>query len=792
MHLIQVHRCRFISSVPSPIQCIALTHSSRQNLLVVCRENSQIECWEYLHNRFHCIKTIAEVGRYVRQMCFVPSLRTLDDPDEFELLTCGLDGTLRLWSVLTEVRLGEWILGGGAQWDMSTYRVWDRETQQMVTYVAVACDDGAVRLYALVATDLRLVAVLRTPHTHRLLSVTFGHSRYAHAQNNHFTVPFAQPHPYTSVQLWACSQRGHVYGWRVPLTPAAISSHSQVRTTPNVHFQLPRLRKERPFGWAVRSYYAASKFSIEDRNEEVDDRLLVADSSGRLTVWDTRTATLLATLLPPLPTGASHPSHVTGPDLLTLCLQITSTSLVVYTAGVDPQIVQWTWEASRDTWHYTRKWRPHSHDIRVLQLLCHASRDAPDCSKDNMNDDRGLLSAGVDSTLCLSRLDTDPPTVHRILPFSHHPSHIYHIVHFASSAAIRYNVLLAVQQQRCIEFWGFHRRVPSSSTSELMSPSLLLKLTPNFSASLKASALSHDGRHLACVSNANELRVYTLLWKKADGSSHEGTAPVRVDKSQLVSTIFSSPDMSSTEKRNTHTHVTHLAFVPYSTLLAIVLSNGVVTLYDVAQAQSLWNVDHFAHRSLRKPLPCGTLHTLTFSDDGKWLATVDLHHIVNVFSVHPSAVSHHVTLPSFSTPLTAVAIHTFTHPTVLLADLSNTLWLYDIETCKLSTVDDALGPTDHNLSKSHWKAELPPNDCIVGFTFNPSHSSSLLAHGSTFLLYLDLTPSLSSTRARVILRYQPLLLAAFVASDTLLVLEQPWDKVLPLLPPPFERPHFGT
>jgi hypothetical protein len=135
----------------------------------------------------------------------------------------------------------------------------------------------------------------------------------------------------------------------------------------------------------------------------------------------------------------------------------------------------------------------------------------------------------------------------------------------------------------------------------------------------------------------------------------------------------------------------------------------------------------------------------------------------------------------------------------VLADLNNNLWLYDIETCKLSAIDDntLVASNDHSHSvttttTSRWRQELPLHDCIIGFTFNPSHPSSLLAYGITFLLYLDLTPSLSSIRAHVIHRYQPLLFTSFLVRDTLLVLEQPWEKILPHLPPPFERRHFAT
>lgn len=436
-------------------------------------------------------------------MCFVPS-RTLDDPDEYELLTCGLDGTLRLWSILTEVCLGMWASGTAACWDMSTYRMWDPESQCIVTYVALACEDGTVRIYVLNGTDLHLIAVLRTPHTHRLLSVTFGHSQHAQLQNNHFSAPFIQTQtslqlsastPQYNVQLWACSQRGHVYGWYIPFLTPETSSNSLVHHTPNTHFMLPHVRKERPLGWALRSYSTTSRISSHENNNNTDDRLVVADSSGRLTVWDTRTATLLSTLLPPLSSSSSsHPSQFKGPDLLTLFLQSTPSTLTIYTAGVDPQIVQWTWDKSQDTWHYTRKWSPHSHDIRVLQLLGQTSDDV-DRSHTRSSDDTGcfLLSAGVDCTLALSQLAKDPPTVYRVYPFSHHPSHFYHIAHRSSSSTTsRYDILLAVQQQRCLEFWGLHccqhhntvslssSSSMSSSTSsfELVSPRLLLKLTP--------------------------------------------------------------------------------------------------------------------------------------------------------------------------------------------------------------------------------------------------------------------------------------------------------------------------
>jgi hypothetical protein len=56
MRSVQVHRCRFVSALPSSIQCIALTSSNRQTLLAVCRENAQIECWEYSQHRLHFVK----------------------------------------------------------------------------------------------------------------------------------------------------------------------------------------------------------------------------------------------------------------------------------------------------------------------------------------------------------------------------------------------------------------------------------------------------------------------------------------------------------------------------------------------------------------------------------------------------------------------------------------------------------------------------------------------------------------------------------------------------------------
>jgi len=79
---------------------------------------------------------------------------------------------------------------------------------------------------------------------------------------------------------------------------------------------------------------------------------------------------------------------------------------------------------------------------------------------------------------------------------------------------------------------------------------------------------------------------------------------------------------------------------------------------------------------------------------------------------------------------------------------------------------------------------------FIGAVCSPKNPSQILLYGHTFLMVFNTSDS--KAKRKPIASFQSLLFADYLADGTLVVVEQPWQKVIPQLPPAFHRKRFGT
>ncbi|KAF5355975.1 hypothetical protein D9756_004245 [Leucocoprinus leucothites] len=236
-----------------------------------------------------------------------------------------------------------------------------------------------------------------------------------------------------------------------------------------------------------------------------------------------------------------------------------------------------------------------------------------------------------------------------------------------------------------------------------------------------------------------------------------------------------------------------------------------------------------------------SVHRLTISPDGQWLATSDDQRHTHIFNL--DSISHHGLLPTFPLPIECFAFSPMNPNILFLAFPDNTLQVYDVEARQfpawskdLSLSSPSPSPIAKRLANLH--------DSILGICFPPPLNTSdamdtskegsqkdgdqshhALLWGANWLLKLPLSlsttgggwrtskkrrraqvqlqeqpdaqepageESLASSSTKLITHYRPILHVDFLSHREIVVVERPLVDVLSTLPPAYFKHKYGS
>ncbi|KAI0296605.1 WD40 repeat-like protein [Russula brevipes] len=230
-----------------------------------------------------------------------------------------------------------------------------------------------------------------------------------------------------------------------------------------------------------------------------------------------------------------------------------------------------------------------------------------------------------------------------------------------------------------------------------------------------------------------------------------------------------------------------------------------------------------------KPAPPATIARMAISPDGQWLATTDDARRTHIFNL--DAVRHHSSLPSFPQRAHALAFAPSAPSLLVLGFANNTLELYDVEARQFP-------PWARALCAALPKRFTHLHDAILGVTLAPADAVApglgpdddarkrgsedvrdvmALFWGATWLCKVAFAAPVGwggfekKRRRRrsgdvhgtewdrnavhnfkPVTQYRQILLAEFLSSGELVVVERPLTDVLVNLPPAYYRPKYGA
>lgn len=289
-----------------------------------------------------------------------------------------------------------------------------------------------------------------------------------------------------------------------------------------------------------------------------DFTVISGDSLGHVQVWDGGVGTLLQTF-------AVHEADV-------LSVQVSADESRIFATGIDSKIMQFACIDSSNNVGSPRKWvstqgrRYHTHDL--LSMIVTKDRDGNEI----------IIAGGIDTQLSyLQVTDFEDPRgkVHKFLPFRQD----------AVCCATKSRLIMCAQHEN-IDIWVLGSpKLRTDRDLEAMKPHSKLELTRGHKhlfkikvatdgQNLQCSAITNNGRWLACASSLTGLRLYRLrnVTDLANVSAADADLDTVLDDDRpSISRVKILPSiMEKMKKINVH----KLLFSDDSSQLLIVLATG--------------------------------------------------------------------------------------------------------------------------------------------------------------------------------------------------------------------------
>lgn len=285
--------------------------SDGEEILAFIREDGQIEFWD--PQTWTCFKII-----HGRDNLTPSGLCWTTNPPR--LFSTSLNGELMEWDLqLDQVKSSEQINGGGI-WSLAT----STSRKDSSSLLAVACEDGIVRLYQLEEIGVSLFGQLQA-ESPRALSL--GWNRNGEA----LLVGYSDG----TCRLWELVLKNRISKMNAGFESVRITLSTNEATGKDVH---------------ICAVLCIDEF----------DEFVCGDSFGGVTIWDKRYGTQLG----------SFQKHQGAITMLTTYARESVFYLI--SSGADGGVV--LYQRGNDQWEYVHLRRPHVHDVLCLGVFHHGSK----------------------------------------------------------------------------------------------------------------------------------------------------------------------------------------------------------------------------------------------------------------------------------------------------------------------------------------------------------------------------------------------------------------------------------
>ncbi|KAL7824274.1 hypothetical protein SRHO_G00086020 [Serrasalmus rhombeus] len=481
-----------------------------------------------------------------------------------------------------------------------------------------------------------------------------------------------------------------------------------------------------------------------------DGTIISGDSAGKVKMWDSCTGTLIK----------SH--QVTKWDVLTLSISQDETSLAVGTSEghvVQFQFLSMVLGQEDKEWVRTRTFKNHTHDVRAVLEV-----------------NTAIVSGGMDTQFVVRPLldkidERGQASALRYIQFPHR-----RLVSCARKAG-----LLLFQYPGHLELW----RLGESEGNGMFGSVLTVKRKPEKLLHLKikgeehicCSAVSPCGGWIA-YSTVASFRLYRL---------HCENNNVSIIKVSKLPKVLSSANQICFSSDSSHLFV---ASTCSSVHVAILNQSGckfVCTLKPKSGSGQAINL-------------------LAASEDGKWLASANSDHEVQVYNLNK--MKPHCTVPVHSSGVSAMAIHPTTN-NLFMVHADQQLTEYSVE--KKQYTDWSRQVQRHGLHSLWLERDTP----VTNVTFNPKNPAHIVLHDMYMFCIIDQTLPLPDQRSQfynqLTLRSMPekerkkhshafkmckifkeLLFVELMEDQSLVVVERPLMDITAQLPAPIRQKKFAT
>lgn len=576
VHLMDIHRCRFVPYPPSAINALAFTHTSLANKseqspgdlrLAIGRTNGDIEIWNPFGGQWFQ-ETIfrGAKDRSIENLAWTQDWDVVDD----EIVK---PGRLRLFSIGNSTSVTEWDLSLGAParhangnsgdlWCLAAQPRWmprhreDTEKLQSnphlaTQYLAAGCSDGSIVLFTTEDGDLRFAKIIGKPPSKKphVLSISWR-------DRNTLIVGYDD----STIRVYD------------------IRSRTTIR---NMSLGKPGTGKSDIHVWAVRCL--------------PNGGIVSGDSTGQLKIWDANNYSLVQSI-------QAHKADIL--DIVT-----SADGRVIITGGADQRTVAYGLSELRkgqngQRWAQLTHRRFHQHDVRAM-----AAFESKDLSV--------VVSGGLDTVPIVMPLREIRTQYHRSL------SNLPQRPQLCSSTESR---LMLSWWDRDILIWRFSR--PRTAEQDLddrvlgneihqMTARLFLKGDENITSAF----LSDDGKLIAVATVAG-VKLFQLRQKKVQGSVRYRTRqielPTTITQSGAKSIIISPDNRWLAALRLNNVLVMAKIIHRSSPSERPRLLNQTIKLARSAKTSS----QNIQNSGLDTYL--GTINNITFSKDSRVLAVSDL------------------------------------------------------------------------------------------------------------------------------------------------------------------------
>ncbi|CAK9875951.1 unnamed protein product [Sphagnum jensenii] len=827
--MLEVHRCRQIDWAPSAI--VALATSFDGTVVAAARENGAIEIWSVAAGSvgWHCQLKIAG-----RKDAAVSSLvwcqPGAEDEPRGRLFSAALDGFITEWDLRTLQSKEVVESMGGSVWQLAaehTTRIQkktmsdevlqstgsskedegssdsedvsisgsedEQQNENREQRVALACEDGCVRIFAVADRQLGMLYRQSLPRIKgRVLSVAWT---------------------WDGTQVLAGGSDGCIHCWDIA------SNREVYRITAGIGGK-----------------GSASDLCIWDLLVLRDGTIVSGDSSGSTQFWDGKQGTLIQV-------QTRHNADV-------LALAASPDHRSVFSAGADGQVVQFHWveESSRmadnpltsspvdfmmrptgDKWVYVGGKRTHTHDVRALTVAfpiinedlpvqkrrkqLQKSKLSPqtDYRKWALSQTAMLISGGNDAKLFAypanSFLLFYP---HDISPAPERP-----FFQLAHQSAVRSGTLMMAQHPTWVDVWNIDTYAPAPNMhhqSNAQPLKLLARIKCKLSGHITCSAISGNGC-LVAVSDCQRPRLYQLEHDFTNNCVSGGKM-MQICKKKLPPVL-----------RATHCMI-------FSADSGRLLLAGPKLSVSVVDTKSLELVHTFQvpSETLQSKLAKAVIMLMSTSSDGQWLAAATSSGHVVVFNME--TLRYHWTVPVFDgTPATAAVFHAGFSNVLIVSSAANQLYVLDVE---MKVPGEWYKRYGMHIAKQ--LLEFPGGIVGLSLPLLPD-STSIIAYSSSAMCVIDFSKLMldegeedcdrgvkavnsqehgNGTRELVVngngnghkqngsdvpeksigTRFvpfkNPVLFLGHTGFSSVFVVEKPWSEVLQQFPAPVFRHVFGT